>query len=767
MGEEWNLPKALDLELQGENWTIESVVQRVSALTGEEKCFIEPTVKALHAQGIKSDDDHMGRLVMALRSRVIPVKLRPLRDVATDKHDTDGPIARLIWALLRFHAPMQTTTLQQLTFLELSPLLGCLGTSLVSGISLERQCLAVRGQPAVLPMGLVHVVQALTVPCLNAEEANKALGALLAEADRDVSMLFAVTPNEFKIRWRSLLGYHPEPIEDHGGVVNQILCLTPFSVCDKIAIQAENTDIAKITLIDCRTYEDIAEERSLLQHVDDWAKEPKKRYVRAAGGRLHQAIHANLEDEDTFLLRLEVTRGALIILFGSDTQCENVKRIAGLIISYGFPYVVCCDGGYRGIIESFTEIQALEHIKLLPIKEEWHQTMRKTMLKSVAGINDPNTLNEGWKNFQNKFSEIQKQSNINSSKIETGVAKWMEQAQSKINEVTKELDPKNRRSDTADTFDNLPSGDQRSETGSNNPQSGLNGLADLFKSKKSGDKLNQDETASNSAGINADELKANVQAQTAKIQSTLSEGWIKTLKGVDKLTKKADETLRQTSVVVANDTVKSLDEEDKADDVFAIDSDDEGSLEAKTPKNKEDTSPFSSTRPVNVASTFAVAVKGDHFARQDVIRSPLILKFFVKKIREKRSSTSGNAWFAKALTLVPVAPVSRLAVLCLNQLLMLEDAGEEFIVKSNRRIQSIKSISYDPDKPNVVEFFYRDKEKTNKYSLEDNEKFIKALQERLLALNIGMRTSQGDTPVPSKPTVEAPQKSSEDLSPIG
>merc|ERR1739848_686482 len=102
-------------------------------------------------------------------------------------------------------------------------------------------------------------------------------------------------------------------------------------------------------------------------------------------------------------------------------------------------------------------------------------------------------------------------------------------------------------------------------------------------------------------------------------------------------TKKADETLRQTNTNInSNDTVKVPDEEDNADDVFAIESDDDGSLEAKTPKNDEDVSPSSSTRPVNVASTFA-----------------------------------------KALTLVPIPPVQRLAVLCLNQLLMLEDVGEE------------------------------------------------------------------------------------------
>jgi len=164
-----------------------------------------------------------------------------------------------------------------------------------------------------------------------------------------------------------------------------------------------------------------------------------------------------------------------------------------------------------------------------------------------------------------------------------------------------------------------------------------------------------------------------------------------------------------------------------------VESDEEDSLFAIENESDDDEPSFASS--VGGHSAFVNLTKGEAVAQDDV-RSPHVACFPFKKMPK----SANNNWWSKAMSTVIPKLVPRLACLCLNQLLVFEERDAEFVCKSNRRISSIKRMSYEPKKPNEVTFFYRDKEKTNIYFFEDAEGFIKNLQDRLSALNIGMKS---------------------------
>jgi len=722
MSDDWSMPDALECPLEGTGWTLETTMARFSSLSGEQPELVEQTLKELKERGVEADDDHAARLIMLLRGRVVPLRIRSIvvpppcssaSTVSSSPSDSDPvqtQIARLTWALLRFHAPFATTTLTRLDFLSLTDVLGCLGTHLASGISLERQIEALRGQPVVLVLGLVHVIQALTALCLTREEADAELQKLLPEACKDVSELLAKTPKEFKQRWRTVVGYNPELPEDHGGVDGGVISLSPFYVCDMLCTQTENEEEggSKMTLVDCRTGGEKRREVETAQYVEDWASNPDTRYLRAAGGTLRKAIEVS-NDADEFLLRMEVARGSLIVLFGTGTG-----TVAEILVGRGFQYVASVDEGYRALVESFTAEQALEHIELAPIKEDWSSGFRKTMQKiHMPTVSLPDQVLQKTTEFSENLN------NIKWDKMEDAAMKALDTTQKNMTDALKKIEKQGAQA-----------------------------------SKRMTQSIN---TQFSAAG--GEDSSSPREQKTSKVATQIGAAWRSSTNWVNKevalMTGSKKSSTNDSAYSATEDrkliTTAEEMEQEPADDVFAIESEDEGEKNegeeaasgSGTTSEAQAVDPRKTVAPPRAkgAAAFVESQKGDRFVREDIIRSPLVLKFFVKKIRKKRQSSKDANWLTKAIDLIPQGPAHRLAVLCVNQLLMFEEQGDDFVVKSNRRIQTIKRISFEKDKPDEIEFFYRDKEKTNIYQLEDRENFIKALQERLQALNIGMRQS--------------------------
>jgi len=438
--------------------------------------------------------------------------------------------------------------------------------------------------------------------------------------------------------------------------------------------------------------------------------------LRAAGGTLRKAIEVS-NDADEFLLRMEVARGSLIVLFGSGTG-----TVAEILVSRGFQYVASVDGGYRAMVESFTAEQAVEQIELANIKEDWSANFRKTVQK----IQLPTaSLSQQVAQKTSAISENLK--DIKWDKMEDAAMKALDTTQSSMSNALKNLEKQGARA-----------------------------------SKRVTQSINTAFPTDVTAGSPRSESKTiEADAGTKKISTQIGAAWRASTQWVNKevvaqlAPSKKSSTNDSAYSAPSEDRIvtptETVDEENAEDDVFAIESEDEdegGAGEKATSSERPTTEAKAPAATAGAPATkgaaaFVQSQKGDRFAREDLIRSPLVLKFFVKKIKKKRSSSRESSnWFAKAISLVPQAPAPRLAALCVNQLLMFEEQGDEFVVKSNRRIQTIKRISYEKDSPELIEFFYRDKEKTNVYQLEDRNNFIKALQERLQALNIGMRQSQ-------------------------
>ncbi|CAD7936668.1 unnamed protein product [Amoebophrya sp. A25] len=84
----------------------------------------------------------------------------------------------------------------------------------------------------------------------------------------------------------------------------------------------------------------------------------------------------------------------------------------------------------------------------------------------------------------------------------------------------------------------------------------------------------------------------------------------------------------------------------------------------------------------------------------------------------------------------------RTLILCLNYMVLvspLENNGH-YVVHSCRRINAIRRLSFEEDRPNRVQVEYKDKAIINIYHIPKRQEFMNHLQTQLMALNIGMKS---------------------------